>query len=611
MGIQAIRIINPWFLELDNRGWPAAGYKVYTLEAGSVDTLVDTYLDKDLLTKNTNPIILNSRGECSIFTTLPSVKLVFASKTGDLTSPIWTQDYVTGADQQLLFNVGVAVGTTNNIYVVNTVPAYASIPDGFSLVMIPDVTNEDTFIERSFTGTGINDAFFYGPYIGDTPSTFQVQIDGNGSPNTFKWRKDAGTWTEGVEITGTKQTLQEGVSVKFSAIIGHTLGDLWTQTVQPPAYLNFCDLGNKIIYKSVNGALVALDGNDIIAGIPAHMDYSENQDCWILLNPTTQTESSGVTGTAAPNLTRKEITSTYGVDPDEDWGQELSCKGTFTVTLPSCTDFAGRFVYIVNAATGIITVQVAGAPDTILLPDYPGGVSSTDLDMVRTGAIFATNGVDWHILAQTEAEPFSHVEVIEASQTWVKPVASLKRVRVVLIGGGAGGQGTWNTFIIGRGGGGGALVMADVDVSGVASVDVVIGAGGAGGVGQPLTPYPPWSGGDTQFGDIVAKGAPNDGTGAIWSDDGRYGIYCNFYDFQGWGCLGFDGYDAPTVETNYPGQEGGGGDSGMHRGQGAAIQYNQYSPGLPGRGWGGGGGGGVFHIQNGGAGHDGVCIIWW
>jgi hypothetical protein len=47
------------------------------------------------------------------------------------------------------------------------------------------------------------------------------------SPNTFKWRKNAGSWTTGVAITGAAQTLADGVTVTFSALTGHTLTDTW------------------------------------------------------------------------------------------------------------------------------------------------------------------------------------------------------------------------------------------------------------------------------------------------------------------------------------------------------------------------------------------------
>ena len=45
--------------------------------------------------------------------------------------------------------------------------------------------------------------------------------------NTFKWKKNAGSYTTGVTITGSAQTLTDGVTITFAAALGHTLTDQW------------------------------------------------------------------------------------------------------------------------------------------------------------------------------------------------------------------------------------------------------------------------------------------------------------------------------------------------------------------------------------------------
>ena len=88
----------------------------------------------------------------------------------------------------------------------------------------------------AFTGAGLNDATFGGTYAGTTVlSTYEVEIDSSAaSPDTFKWRKDAGGYTTGVSITaGVAQTLAEGVTITFVAGDGHTLGDKWIVNVSP------------------------------------------------------------------------------------------------------------------------------------------------------------------------------------------------------------------------------------------------------------------------------------------------------------------------------------------------------------------------------------------
>ena len=95
---QYIRITNPLFTESDANGRPASGYLVWTLVAGTVDTLTDTYSDRDLTVTNENPIVLNVRGQADIFTP-GDVRLVFTLPTGDLTSPIWTEDHVAAQEK--------------------------------------------------------------------------------------------------------------------------------------------------------------------------------------------------------------------------------------------------------------------------------------------------------------------------------------------------------------------------------------------------------------------------------------------------------------------------------------------------------------------------------
>ena len=61
-------------------------------------------------------------------------------------------------------------------------------------------------------------------------SVFTVEIDGTG-PDTFKWRRNSGSWVNGVPITGAVQTLTDGFTVTFGSTTGHTLGDSWASTL--------------------------------------------------------------------------------------------------------------------------------------------------------------------------------------------------------------------------------------------------------------------------------------------------------------------------------------------------------------------------------------------
>ena len=82
----------------DSNGNPLSGGKLFTYAAGTT-TKQTTYTDSTGSTPNTNPIILDSRGECSIWLT-PTLGYKFtlsnATDTDPPTNPIWTQDNLAG-----------------------------------------------------------------------------------------------------------------------------------------------------------------------------------------------------------------------------------------------------------------------------------------------------------------------------------------------------------------------------------------------------------------------------------------------------------------------------------------------------------------------------------
>ena len=80
---------------------------------------------------------------------------------------------------------------------------------------------------NNFKGNGLNDCTLGTAYSAVASAYFEVVIDAEGTPDTFKWRKDGGDWTTGVAITGAAQTLSDGQTITFGATTGHTLNDQW------------------------------------------------------------------------------------------------------------------------------------------------------------------------------------------------------------------------------------------------------------------------------------------------------------------------------------------------------------------------------------------------
>jgi hypothetical protein len=87
-----------------------------------------------------------------------------------------------------------------------------------------------------FAGSGKNDMQTYysaGPAAVGTENVYNVVVDGNGTPDTFKWRSNIneagfGAFTTGVPISTLQTFLDSTSSIRFLSTTGHTVGDSWT-----------------------------------------------------------------------------------------------------------------------------------------------------------------------------------------------------------------------------------------------------------------------------------------------------------------------------------------------------------------------------------------------
>lgn len=125
----------------DNNGKPAAGYKLFSYEAGTT-TKLDTYPDEDTSGVNPNPIVLDFRGEANVWVPPNTAyKFVFAppNDTDPPTAPIWTVDDVIDSQLITLYG-GVDTGSTN-AYVLNFVANFEAYADGIVIYWIPANTN--------------------------------------------------------------------------------------------------------------------------------------------------------------------------------------------------------------------------------------------------------------------------------------------------------------------------------------------------------------------------------------------------------------------------------------------------------------------------------------
>jgi len=94
------------------------------------------------------------------------------------------------------------------------------------------------FESETFTGTGLDDLeTFSNGYTGLTGAAiaqYRVQIDANGTPDTFKWSIDDGaSWVAtGVNCSISWTALADNIYVNFGATTGHTIGDYWDVDVR-------------------------------------------------------------------------------------------------------------------------------------------------------------------------------------------------------------------------------------------------------------------------------------------------------------------------------------------------------------------------------------------
>lgn len=86
----------------------------------------------------------------------------------------------------------------------------------------------------TFTGTGLDDLAVTGEETDYQAHTYDIVITeegAGGEEDLYKWRIDGGDWSVGnYRCRDTFQLLTNGISVKFGAETGHTLGDMWSVT---------------------------------------------------------------------------------------------------------------------------------------------------------------------------------------------------------------------------------------------------------------------------------------------------------------------------------------------------------------------------------------------
>ncbi len=125
----------------DNSGIPLNGGKLFSYLAGT-STKTATYSDAGGSSANTNPVILNFRGEADVYIEPnKGYKFVLApsTDTDPPTNPIWSIDNVRSSQLITLYG-GVDSGVAN-AYVLTFTASFTSYTDGIVIYWIPANTN--------------------------------------------------------------------------------------------------------------------------------------------------------------------------------------------------------------------------------------------------------------------------------------------------------------------------------------------------------------------------------------------------------------------------------------------------------------------------------------
>jgi hypothetical protein len=115
-------------------------------------------------------------------------------------------------------------------------PVAADILSGKKTARIQAYPEFPAFLEDASGVTGLEDLAAGGTFTGTEPAYFEVKISSSvANPDQFQWRKNGGSWSSATGITGSAQTLSDGVTITFTAVNGHTLNDVWVITANPAA----------------------------------------------------------------------------------------------------------------------------------------------------------------------------------------------------------------------------------------------------------------------------------------------------------------------------------------------------------------------------------------
>ena len=159
--------------------------------------------------------------------------LISTWREGTGYTPYWPYKvpiYITDTNDKVVTRGMVEMKFTNDVaHATSTSPLSTGVGaylSGLSGINLLDIITTAT----PSTGITLDDMTSGGTYSGTTSKHYKVQIDGEGTPDTYKWSDNGGvTWNASTQAIGVGAlALNTGVTITFAATTGHSSGDYWT-----------------------------------------------------------------------------------------------------------------------------------------------------------------------------------------------------------------------------------------------------------------------------------------------------------------------------------------------------------------------------------------------
>ena len=107
------------------------------------------------------------------------------------------------------------------------------VPQGYPFIKFTLASLAFNYGKTQTVGSGLSDLTAAGTYSALTAHYYDIVISTAAGTDKFTWAKDGGTASAQIAITGSAQTIADGLTVQFGATTGHTLNNAWRIT--PPS----------------------------------------------------------------------------------------------------------------------------------------------------------------------------------------------------------------------------------------------------------------------------------------------------------------------------------------------------------------------------------------